>query len=140
MSSSCDVYSSSPVQQLYWLMCWEYVCGGGCKTGKGFAFDGTVNSALSINAGFQRPDSVSISCWAKASNSTGNKTIFSSGITNVYASFPQYGRWMVRIYDSRIAIVLFRVDGSYYDKSVTAAVTDWNHITAIFTPTRCSIS
>ena len=25
-----DVYSSSPVQQLYWWMCWEYVCGGEC--------------------------------------------------------------------------------------------------------------
>ena len=58
---------------------------GGCKTGKGFSFDGTANSVMPINAGFQRPDSVSISCWAKASNSTGFKTIFSSGITNVYA-------------------------------------------------------
>ena len=79
---------------------------GGCKTGKGFAFDGTGNSALPINAGFQRPDSVSISCWAKASNSTGIKTIFSSGVSNVYVIYYQYGRWSVRIYDSKISIAL----------------------------------
>ena len=112
---------------------------GGCKTGKGFAFDGTANSAMPINAEFQRPDSVSISCWAKASNSIGFKTIFSSGITNVYASFHQYGRWTVRIHNSSISIVLFRIDGTYYDRAVDAEVTEWNHITAIFTPTRIAL-
>lgn len=53
---------------------------GGCKTGKGFAFDGTVNSALYVNnIGISMPIKFTVSCWVRVNNITGMKTIFANG-------------------------------------------------------------
>lgn len=52
---------------------------GGCKTGKGFEFDGTENSALYVNnIGISMPTKFTVSCWVKVT-ATGENTIFSNG-------------------------------------------------------------
>ena len=42
---------------------------GGCKTGKGFAFDGTANSPLYVNnIGISMPTQFTVSCWILVNN------------------------------------------------------------------------
>ena len=57
---------------------------GGCKTGNGFAFNGTANSALYVNnIGILMPIKFTVSCWFRVNNITGMKPIFVNGqLTN----------------------------------------------------------
>ena len=57
---------------------------GGCKTGKGFSFDGTANSALYVNnIGISMPIKFTVSCWVRVNDMASRKPIFSNGqLTN----------------------------------------------------------
>ena len=76
---------------------------GGCKTGKGFAFDGTVDSALYVNnIGISMPTKFTVSCWAKVDTIVGIKTIWTNGGTT-------NSGFQVDFFNDRLRVVVYNI-------------------------------
>ena len=100
---------------------------GGCKTGKGFAFDGTANSALDVNnIGIPMPTEFTVSCWVKVNDIVGGKTIWTNGgLSN--------SGFLIDIQSTNIRIVSYNTSNVAYlieTGSGFAETNKWYHIVA----------
>ena len=73
---------------------------GGCKTGKGFAFDGTVNSSFEIN-GIQDSEKFSINFWYYTGANVSTQQSIFSDYTQVN------GRLNIRVVNNSFSTIVY---------------------------------